>query len=173
MLISLAYEYAQLGKMERAAKMYSKALTACNEANVLDETRLLLLLRFAESLALVGNSERRSVLSVHFLGDSVLMSNYPESMEFYSEASLLMDRLDWEDKARVTAIRVKGRARKLAFTAIAALSFASIQNSQVRCVLLGRKIPHPLVGKRFCCCRSSPSKSTLVDPRVGHLEKAA
>jgi len=58
-LISLAYEYAQLGKMEGAAKMYSKALTACNGSNVSDETRLLLLLRFAESLALVGNLERR------------------------------------------------------------------------------------------------------------------
>lgn len=62
-LISLAYEYAQLGKMEGAAKVYSKALTACNEANVLDETRLLLLLRFSESLAFVGNLERRSVSS--------------------------------------------------------------------------------------------------------------
>ena len=47
--------------MEGAAKVYSKALTACNQANVLDETRLLLLLRFSESLALVGNLERRSV----------------------------------------------------------------------------------------------------------------
>ena len=63
-LIGLAYEYAQLGKMEGAAKVYSKALTACNEANVLDETRLLLLLRFAESLAFVGNLERRSVSSM-------------------------------------------------------------------------------------------------------------
>jgi hypothetical protein len=74
-LISLAYEYAQLGKMEGSAKVYSKALTACNQANVLDETRLLLLLRFSESLALVGNVERRSVLSVYFLSDSALTSN--------------------------------------------------------------------------------------------------
>lgn len=58
-------------------------------------------------------------------------------MELYNEASSLMDTLDWEDKARVTATRVKGRARKLAFTAIAASSFASIQNSRVRRALLG------------------------------------
>ena len=61
--------------MEVAAKVYSKALTACNEANVLDETRLLLLLRFAESLAFVGNLERRSVSSMYFVSDSTLMSN--------------------------------------------------------------------------------------------------
>ena len=74
-LVGLAYEYAQLGKMEGAAKVYSKALTACNEANVLDETRLLLLLRFAESLAFVRNLERRSVSSMNFVSDSTLMSN--------------------------------------------------------------------------------------------------
>lgn len=74
-LVGLAYEYAQLGKMEGAAKMYSKALTACNEANVLDETRLLLLLRFAESLAFVGNLERRFVSSMYFVRDSTLTSN--------------------------------------------------------------------------------------------------
>ncbi len=62
--------------MEGAAKVYSKALTACNEANVLDETKLLLLLRFAESLAFVGNLERRSVSSMYFISDSTLMSNF-------------------------------------------------------------------------------------------------
>ena len=159
--------------MERAAKMYSRALTACNEANVLDETRLLLLLRFSESLALVGNLERRSVPSVYFLSDNVLMRNYPESMELYNEASSLMDTLDWDDKARVTAIRMKGRARKLAFTAIAALSFASIQNSRVRCALLVRNVIHHLVGKCLGCRWGSPSKPTPVDPRVGHPEKTA
>jgi hypothetical protein len=150
--------------MERAAKMYSKALTACNEANVLDETRLLLLLRFAESLALVGNLERRSVSSVHFLGDSTLMSNYPESMELYNEASSLMDTLDWEDKARVTAIRVKGRARKLAFTAIAALSFASIQNSRVRWVLLGRNDSSPFGRKTPLLLSEQPFKAYACGP---------
>jgi len=94
-------------------------------------------------------------------------------MELYNEASSLMDTLDWEDKARVTATRVKGRARKLAFTAIAALSFASIQNSRVRCVFFGRNVIHHLVGKCLCCYRSSPSKSTLVDARVGHSEETA
>ena len=84
-----------------------------------------------------------------------------------------MDTLDWEDKARVTAIRVKGRARKLAFTAIATLSFASIQNSRVRHVLSDRSLIHHLVGKCLCRCRSSPSKSTPVDARVGHPEKTA
>ena len=153
--------------------MYSRALTACNEANVLDETKLFLLLRFAESLALVGNLERRSVLSLYLLSDNVLMKKYPKSMELYDEASSLMDTLDWDDKARVTAIRVKGRARKMALTAIAALSFASIQNSRVRCVLLGWKIIHHLIGKCPGCRRSSPSKPTPVDPRVGHPKKAA
>ena len=78
-------------------------------------------------------------------------------MELYSEASSLMDTLDWEAKARVTATRVKGRARKLAFTAVAALSFASIQNSRVRRVLFGqgmthhfdRKMPLPLSEQPF------------------------
>jgi hypothetical protein len=159
--------------MERAARMYSKALTACNEAHVLDETRLLLLLRFAESLALVGNLERRSVSYVHLINNTVLMSNYLESMELYNEASSLMDTLDWEDRARITAIRVKGRARKLAFTAIAALSFASIQNTRVCRVLFGQNLIHHLVGKCLCCYRSGTSKFTPMDPRVGHLEKIA
>jgi len=157
--------------MERATKMYSKSLTACNEANVLDETKLLLLLRFAESLGLVGNIERRSVSSAHSFSDSVLMNYYPESMELYNEASSLMDTVDWGDRAQVTATRVKGRARKLAFTAIAASSFASIQNSRVRWVLSSRNAIHHLVGKCLCCRRSSPPKSTLMDPRVGHPEK--
>jgi hypothetical protein len=87
-------------------------------------------------------------------------------MELYNEASSLMDTLDWEDKARVTATRVKGRARKLAFTAIAALSFASIQNSRVGRILLGLNVAHDLVGKCLCCCRSGSSKSTPVDARV-------
>jgi hypothetical protein len=159
--------------MERAAKIYSKALTACNGPNVLDETRLLLLLRFAESLAIVGNLERRSVSSVYFPSDDVLSSTYHESMELYNEASALMDTLDWEDKARVTAIRVKGRARKLAFTAIAKLSFALIQNARVRWVLSGRSVAHHLVGKCLSCCRSCTSEFTPVDPRIGHLEKTA
>lgn len=84
-----------------------------------------------------------------------------------------MDTLDWEDKARMTATRVKGRARKLAFTAIAALSFASIQNSRVRRVFFGWRKIHHLVGKCFCSCRSSSSKSAPVDARVGHPEKTA
>ena len=84
-----------------------------------------------------------------------------------------MGTLDWEDKARVTANRVKGRARKLAFTAISALSFASIQNSRVRRVLFGQSITHRLVGKCLFRCRSSPSKSTPVDARVGHTEETA
>src|SRR5258708_1141428 len=159
--------------MERAGKMYSRALTACNGANVLDETRLLLLLRFAELLALVGNLERRSVSFVYFLSDNVLMGDYLKSMGLYYEASSLMDTLDWDDKARVTATRIKGRARKLALTAIRGLSFASIQNSQVRCVLLGWNVIHHLVAKCIGCCWSSPSKPTPVDPRVGHPEKTA
>ncbi len=83
----------------------------------------------------------------------------------------MMDTLDWDAKARVTATRVKGRARKLAFTAIAALSFSSIQNSRVRRVLFGRSIPHHLVGKCVCRYRSSRPKSTPVDASVGHPEK--
>lgn len=145
--------------MERAAKMYSRALTACNEADVLDETKLLLLLRFAESLARVGNLERRSVSSVHFLSDYVLMKNYPKSMKLYNEASSLMNTLDWDSKARVTAIRLKGRAKKLALTAIAALSFASIQNSRVRCVLSDRDLIHHLVRKMHRVPLKQPSRA--------------
>ena len=94
-------------------------------------------------------------------------------MELYNEASSLMDTLDWEDMARVTATRVKGRARKLAFTAIAALSFASIQNSRVGRVLLGQNVTHYLVGKCLWCCGSSPAESTPMDARVGYPEKTA
>lgn len=144
--------------MERAAKMYSRALTACNEADVLDETKLLLLLRFAESLARVGNLERRSVSSMYLLSDSVLMRNYLKSMKLYNEASSLMNTLDWDSKARVTAIRVKGRAKKLALTAIAALSFASIQNSRVRCVLSGQDLIHHLVRKIHRVPSKQPSR---------------
>jgi len=59
--VELAHEYIKLGKTERAATVFGRALAfGRNPAHKLsDEIRIMFLLRYAESLAIVSNTEKR------------------------------------------------------------------------------------------------------------------
>lgn len=55
MSVDLAHEYVKLGRAEKAASIYSQALTAIRNVGTTTEIRTLFLLRYAESLAASGN----------------------------------------------------------------------------------------------------------------------
>ncbi|KAI0918289.1 hypothetical protein AcV5_002308 [Taiwanofungus camphoratus] len=107
MSVDLAHEYVKLGRAEKAASIYSQALTAIRNVGTTTEIRTLFLLRYAESLAASGN-----VLK----GSSI-----------YCEALALSDALSSDTKGLSTSQRVKLRVAVLQRAAIAATTFSAIQ----------------------------------------------
>ena len=57
--VDLAHEYVKLGKTGKASTIYGQALTAVRSAEPSDEVRMIFLLRYSESLAIVNNVLRR------------------------------------------------------------------------------------------------------------------
>ena len=55
----LAHEYVNLGKTGKAASIYAHTWTAINNLRVSEETRVLFLLRYSESLISTGNILKR------------------------------------------------------------------------------------------------------------------
>jgi separase len=57
--IQLAHEYVQLGKLREAKRVYTRSLDPTQTQAISSETRVVLLLRHAESLAKIGDVDQR------------------------------------------------------------------------------------------------------------------
>ncbi|KAH8099548.1 peptidase family C50-domain-containing protein [Cristinia sonorae] len=109
--LDLGHEYAQLGKVERAANVYASVRHCINTAAVADELRALYYLRYAELLGTIGNVLKGS--------------------STYCEATGLLERLEAEDDKPMTTVeRVHLRVMELERVAVAATSFATLQYSK-------------------------------------------
>jgi len=58
-LIDLGFECAALGKMHLATNLFTESLEVINRGALSDLTKLSFLLRFAHSLAVAGNGDKR------------------------------------------------------------------------------------------------------------------
>lgn len=57
--VQLAHEYAKLGKLREAAGVYKRSLNPTQIQTVSSDTRVVLLLRHAESLTKIGDVGQR------------------------------------------------------------------------------------------------------------------
>ncbi|KAJ2921923.1 hypothetical protein H1R20_g15170, partial [Candolleomyces eurysporus] len=105
--LELAYEYAKLGKLKRAASVFNTALDIVRNMETSPEVGAFFLLRFAETLA--------------------LMNNVPRSSAVYIEAYEHSERILTEHKGMSSSQRIQSRARRLELSAMACHVFALIQ----------------------------------------------
>ncbi|KAJ3553303.1 hypothetical protein NM688_g3687 [Phlebia brevispora] len=108
--VDLAHEYVKLGKTEKGANVYKHTLNMVKGLPLSEETRVLYLLRYSESLAVTGNILKSSTA--------------------YCEASSLADSLPESEKGVSTVQRITARLSALERGAIAASTFANIQYSR-------------------------------------------
>jgi separase len=57
--IQLAHEYVKLGKLREAKRVYTRSLDSTQTQALSNETRVVLLLRHAESLTKIGDIDQR------------------------------------------------------------------------------------------------------------------
>jgi separase len=57
--IQLAHEYVKLGKLSEAGCVYKRSLSPTRTQTISNETRVVLLLRHAESLTKIGDVDQR------------------------------------------------------------------------------------------------------------------
>ncbi|KAJ2933762.1 hypothetical protein H1R20_g3330, partial [Candolleomyces eurysporus] len=105
--LELAYEYAKLGKLKRAASVFNTALDIVRNMETSPEVGAFFLLRFAETLALVNNVTTSSAV--------------------YFEAYEHSERILTEHKGMSSSQRIQSRARRLELSAMACHVFALIQ----------------------------------------------
>ncbi|KAG8959161.1 hypothetical protein FRC03_008372, partial [Tulasnella sp. 419] len=107
--VDLAYEFAKLGKLRRAFAIFEQALSWVDEGDrrLSNEVRVILLLRYAEGLAISGDIEK--------------------SLMTYTEAHRLSERICMPEKTAQTLVRVKARVAALERSALAANAYAAIQ----------------------------------------------
>ncbi|KAI0089987.1 peptidase family C50-domain-containing protein [Irpex rosettiformis] len=103
----LAHEYVNLGKTNKAANIYSHTWNAINTLQVSDETRVLFLLRYSESL--------------------IAMGNVLKSSASYTEAYGIAQTIDNDSKSVPSVQRIIMRASLLERAAVASTTFSSIQ----------------------------------------------
>ncbi|OBZ78082.1 hypothetical protein A0H81_02757 [Grifola frondosa] len=108
--IEVAHEYVNLGRAEKAASIYNQVLNVVRSGAITQEIVVMFLLRYAESLAAVGEILKASTV--------------------YCEAFGMSAELTLEEKGLPTAQKIRLRAAVLERAAGAALSYAAIQHSR-------------------------------------------
>ena len=64
--IQLAHEYVKLGKLREAGGVYKRSLNPTQIQTVSSDTRVVLLLRHAESLTKIGDVDQRSSICCYY-----------------------------------------------------------------------------------------------------------
>lgn len=108
--IQLAHEYVKLGKLRDAGVVYKRSLSSTHVQTVSNETRVVLLLRHAESLIKIGDVN--------------------QGIALYTEALQLSEGLPTNEKESSTADRVHSHVNRLRQIALAATVFAEIKLAQ-------------------------------------------
>ena len=125
--IQLAHEYVKLGKLREAGVVYKRSLSPIQIQSVSSDTRVVLLLRHAESLTRIGDIGQRLFIC-HFdcrSPDSVT------SVALYNEALQLSETLPKNEGESSTLDRVHSHVNRLRRAALAASVFAGIKLVQV------------------------------------------
>ncbi|KAF6764468.1 cysteine peptidase C50 [Ephemerocybe angulata] len=108
--LELAYEYAKLGKLKRATSVFTNALDIVRSGQTAPEVAAFFLLRFSETLALMGD--------------------VPRSSAVYLEAFEHSDRMVGEQRGMSSVVKIQMRARRLELSAMACRVFGLIQNAR-------------------------------------------
>ena len=128
-----AIEYVKLGKTQRALTIYAHVLAAVTSATpttISDEVRVSLFLHYAETMAVNGLTEKRSVdETMHAFAQN---ANALCSSNLYEEARSLAQKFE-SQPSRSTAARIRTRVLMLERSALASKVFSAIQVSQVCC----------------------------------------
>ncbi|KAI0700451.1 peptidase family C50-domain-containing protein [Cytidiella melzeri] len=103
----LAHEYVNLGKTGKAANIYNLTWNAMNNLRVTEETRVLFLLRYSESL--------------------IAMGNVLKSSASYTEAYSIAQGIEIDERSLSSVQRILTRASLLERAAVAATTFSLIQ----------------------------------------------
>ncbi|KAI9438648.1 peptidase family C50-domain-containing protein [Lactarius indigo] len=108
--VQLAHEYVKLGKLRDAGVVYKRSLSPTHVQTVSNETRVVLLLRHAESLIKIGDVD--------------------QGIAIYTEALQLSESSPTNEKESSTADRVHSHVNRLRRIALAATVFTEIKLAQ-------------------------------------------
>ena len=125
--VQLANEYVKLGKLREAVGVYKRSLSPTQIQTVSGDTRVVLLLRHAESLTRIGDiGQRLFICYSDYCGpDSAT------SIALYNEALQLSEALPKNEGESSTLDRVHSHVNRLRRAALAASVFAGIKLAQV------------------------------------------
>lgn len=131
--VELAHEFTALGKTERAGLVFAQVLSMIQNPkhSISDDVKIVFLLRFAASLAMVGNTEKRQVLYQSPFCLLGFLANWLYSVSLYAEALAVSETAAME-KPQSNSARARARIASLEQGALAAQAFAAIQLSRVR-----------------------------------------
>ena len=157
--IQLAHEYVKLGKLRDAGIVYKRSLSSPHIQTASNETRVILLLRHAESVIKIGDVNQGYVRS----SPPSPRSNFATSIALYTEALQLSESLPTNEKESSTADRVHSHVNRLRRIALAATVFAEIKLAQVNILLSGVR---PFVLTNFRTIRPRPFRAFY--KRIGY-----
>ena len=133
--VRLAHEYVKLGKLREAGGVYKRSLNLTQIQTVSSDTRVVLLLRHAESLTKIGNVDQRLFICCCYCHTLT----FATSIALYNEALQLSETLPMNEGESSTLDRVHSHVNRLRRSALAANVFAGIKLAQVSFLLFRAK----------------------------------
>jgi separase len=130
--VQLAHEYVKLGKLREAGSVYKRSLSPMQIQTVSSDTRVVLLLRHAESLTRIGDIGQRLFICHYYCRSSDSVT----SIALYNEALQLSETLPKNEGESSTLDRVHSHVNRLRRAALAASVFAGIKLAQVSSTLV-------------------------------------
>jgi separase len=125
--VQLAHEYVKLGKLREAGSVYKRSLSPIQIQTVSSDTRVVLLLRHAESLTRIGDIGQRLFICHYYCRSP----DSATSIALYNEALQLSETLPKNEGESSTLDRVHSHVKRLRRAALAASVFAGIKLAQV------------------------------------------
>ena len=125
--VQLAHEYVKLGKLKEAGSVYKHSLSPMQTQTVSSDTRVVLLLRHAESLTRIGDIGQRSFICYYYCHSP----DSATSIALYNEALQLSETLPKNEGESSTLDRVQSHVSRLRRAALAASVFSGIKLAQV------------------------------------------
>lgn len=125
--VQLAHEYVKLGKLREAGCVYKRSMSPMQIQTVSSDTRVVLLLRHAESLTRIGDIDQRSFICYYYCHSP----DPATSITLYNEALQLSETSPKNEGESSTLDRVNCHVNRLRRAALAASVFAGIKLAQV------------------------------------------
>ena len=125
--VQLAHEYVKLGKLREASDVYKRSLSPLQIRTVSSDTRVVLLLRHAESLTKIGDIGQRLFICYYYCRSP----DSATSIALYNEALQVSETLPKNEGESSTLDRVYSHVNRLRRAALAANVFAGIKLAQV------------------------------------------